>query len=102
MHAKVVTFQIQPGKRDEAVRLFNESVIPAAMKEKGFRAGMLFTEPLTGKGISVGLWETEADIISSERSGFYQGWLAIFAGVFALPPTREIYEVSNLVHLVVE
>jgi len=30
MHAKVVTFQIKQGKRDEVIRLFNEFVVPGA------------------------------------------------------------------------
>ena len=102
MRAKVVTFQIQPGKRDEAGRIFKEYVIPAAKKQKGFKAGILLTEPDTGKGVSIGLWETEEDIKASESSGYYQGWLSKFTDVFALPPSRELYEVSNLVNLSVE
>jgi heme-degrading monooxygenase HmoA len=102
MHAKVVTFQIQPGKKEEAVRLFKEYVIPAAKKQKGFNAGLLLTEPGTGKGISIGLWNSEADIRASESGGFYQGWLAKFADVFASPPSRELYEVNNLVNLSVD
>ena len=102
MHAKIVTFQIQPGKSDEAVRLFKEYVIPAAKQQKGFKARLLLTEPGTGKGISVGLWESEEDIKASESGGYYQGWLSKFADVFALPPSRELYEVSNLVNLSVE
>ena len=74
MHAKVVTFQIKPGRRDEATRLFQEFVIPGARKHKGFKGGMLLTDPNTGKCTSIGLWETEADIIASEASGFYKEW----------------------------
>jgi len=102
MHAKVVTFHVQPGKRDEAVRIFKEYVIPAAKKQKGFKAGILLTEPDTGKGVSIGFWETEEDIKASEGSGYYQGWLSKFTDVFALPPLRELYEVSNLVNLSLE
>lgn len=102
MNAKVVTFQIKPGKRDEVVRLFREFVIPGAEKQKGFKGGLLLTDPDTGKGTSIGLWETEADIKASETGGFYQEWVAKFSDVFSVPPVREIYEVSNLVNLSVK
>jgi len=102
MYAKVVTFQIKSGKRDEVTRLFQEFVIPGARKHKGFKGGLLLTDPKTGKGTSIGLWETEADIIASEASGFYKEWVAKLSDVFNAAPAREIYEVSNLVNLSVE
>ena len=102
MHAKVVTFQIKAGKRDEVVRLFQELVVPGAKKQKGFKGGMLLTDPKTGKGTSIGLWETEADIIAGEASGFYKEWVARLSDVFTAAPAREIYEVSNIVNLSVE
>ena len=94
MHARVVTFQVQPGKREEAVRLFKEEVVPAAHRQKGFKGGLVLTDPNTGKGMTIGLWEAEADMKATEASGFYQGWTAKFANLFAAPPVREHYEVS--------
>jgi quinol monooxygenase YgiN len=99
MYAKVVTFQIKPGMRDEVTRLFQEFVIPGARKHKGFKGGLLLTAPNTGKGTSIGLWETEADIIASEASGFYKEWVSKLSDVSSAAPAREIYEVSNLVNL---
>ena len=102
MHAKVVTFQIKPGKRDEVARLFQEFIVPGAKKHKGFKGGLLLTDPKTGKARSVALWETEADIIASEASGYYKDWVYRLSEALAVPPVREIYEVSNLVGLLVE
>jgi len=99
MHAKVVTFQIKPGRQEEVDRLFNEVIVPAAKKQKGFRGGMLLTDPGTGKATSVALWETEEDIKESERSGFYQEWVAKLGDALSMPPVREIYKVSNLAGL---
>ena len=99
MNAKVVTFQIKPGKQAEVIRLFEEIVIPGAKKQKGFKAGILLTDPNTGKATSIALWETEADIRSSEASGYYKEWVAKLTDALALPPVRELYEVSNLVNL---
>ena len=94
MHARVVTVQIQPGKIDEAIRIYRDSVMPAVKEQKGFKGATLLTDSSTGKGISVTLWETQADLTAGEASGFYQEQIAKFGGVFAMPPVREHYEVS--------
>jgi heme-degrading monooxygenase HmoA len=94
MHARVVTVQSQPGKTEETVRIYRDSVMPVAGQQQGFKGALLLTDPHTGKGISITLWETEADMIAGETSGYYQEQIAKFAQVFAGPPTREGYEVS--------
>ena len=38
MFARHITIQIQPGKMDEAVRIYRESVVPASREQKGCRA----------------------------------------------------------------
>ena len=99
MYAKVVKFKVKPGMKDEVVRLFQEFVVPGAEKQKGFKAGMLLTDPNTDEAMSVAIWETEADIKASEASGYYQEWVARLRDAFASPPVRELYEVSNMVNL---
>jgi heme-degrading monooxygenase HmoA len=94
MYARVTTTQMQPGKTEEAIRIYRDSVLPAAKQQQGFKGVFLLTDPNTGKGVSISLWETEADMRAGETSGYYQEQIAKFAQVFAGPPTREGYEVS--------
>ncbi len=94
MNARVVTVQIQPGKISDAIGIYRDSVIPAAKQQNGFKGALLLTDRNTGKGISVALWETEADMTAGEASGYYQQQLAKFRDVFGAPPVREHYEVS--------
>jgi len=94
MNARVAFFDVKPGKREEAIKLFRDVVVPEAKKRKGFKGGLVLTAPDTGKGISIGLWETEADMTETEKSGFYQQWVAKFVDVFAIPPFMEHYEVN--------
>lgn len=94
MYARVTTVQIQPGKADEAIGIFRDSVVPAAKQQKGFKGGLLLTDRNTGKGLSIALWETEADMRAGEASGYYQQQLAKFKDIFGAPPVREQYEVS--------
>ena len=94
MHARIVTVQVQLDKLDEAIGIFQNSVIPAAQQQPGFISLLLLTDRSTGKGMSVGLWESEADLKANEASGYFQEQLAKLGGVFAGPPAREAYEVS--------
>ncbi len=99
MYAKVVTFQIKPGERGEVIRLFHDFVVPGARKQKGFKGGLLLTDPNSGKGTSIGIWETEGDILASESSGFYKDWVSKLSAHFLATPVRDIFEVSNLASL---
>ncbi len=96
MNARVTIVQIVPGKLDEAVGLYRDSVVPAAKQQKGCKGLYLLTDRNTGRGISITLWETEADMTAGENSGYYQQQLAKFKDVFGAPPVREAYEVSVL------
>jgi heme-degrading monooxygenase HmoA len=94
MYARVITVQIQPIRVDEAIRIYQDSVVPAAKQQKGFKNIWLLTDRKSGKGISVVLWETEADMIASETSGYLSAQLAKFGSFFTIPPITERYEVS--------
>jgi len=94
MNARVTIVQFLPGKMDEAIGIYWDSVVPAAKQQKGYRGVYLLTDRKTGKGISIALWETEADMTAGEASGYYQQQLAKFKDIFGAPPAREAYEVS--------
>ena len=94
MYARVVYTQVQPGKTDEAIRIYRESVTPVARQQKGYRGGILLTDRATGKGISISFWESEAAMTVSETSGYLQQQIDKFTGVIAGPPTKEMFEVS--------
>ena len=94
MFARVITVHAQPGKIDEAATVYRDSIIPAAKEQKGFSSAMLLTDPVTGKGISVTLWETEADQKASEASGYVSQQVGKIAPLLAGPPVRESFVVS--------
>lgn len=94
MYAQVVRAQVQPDKVDEAIRIFNSAVRPAAHEQKGFKDAYFLVDREANRIIGFSLWETEADASALATSGFYQEQTAKFAAVFAGPPEREIYEVA--------
>lgn len=94
MFARVTVVQIKLDRLDEATRLVAEGVLPAAKAQKGFKGSYLLTDSATGKGLYIGFWESEADALANEQSGYYQEQLGKFKDLFVGPPVREGYEVS--------
>jgi len=94
MYARVVTVQIQPGRMDEAINIFRDSIKPASKQQKGYKGGYFLTDHKTGKAISIALWETEADMTTGESSDYLRQQIAKVASTFASPPITEHYEVS--------
>jgi len=94
MYARVVSTQMKPEGFDEAVRIYKESVVPAAQAQKGFKHIWLFSDRVTGKSYSIALWETEADMLASEASGYLKEQLGKFAALFTAPPVTEHFEVA--------
>ncbi len=78
----------------EAVRIYRDSVVPAAKEEQGFRGALLLTDQDTGEGVSISVWESEDDMHASEASGYYHRKLDQLDALFISPPVRKHYEVS--------
>jgi heme-degrading monooxygenase HmoA len=94
MYARATFATAQPGKIDEIVKVVRDSVLPAMKKQKGFKGMFHLTDRTTGKGVVIGLWNSEADMTAGENSGFYKEQVAKVAPFLAGPPTMERYEVS--------
>jgi heme-degrading monooxygenase HmoA len=94
MFARLTIVQTSIDKLDETMKIYEESVLPAAKSQKGFRGAYMLTDRKTGKGISITLWDSEEDAIANEQSGYYQEQLNKFKDFFTAPPVREGYEVS--------
>ena len=94
MFARFTIVQVNPDKIDEVIKLYEESVVPAAKSQKGYRGANLYTDRKTGKGYSISLWDSEEDAIANEQSGYYKEQVGKFTEHFSAPPVQEGYEVS--------
>lgn len=94
MHARVVSMQVLRANMKEAVRIYRDSVMPAAEEQRGFKGALMLTDADTGESVSVTLWESEADMHASEVSGFYHEKIDKFDALFTSAPVRKHYEVS--------
>ncbi len=93
MFARVTTIHIKIDFIDKAIEIYQESVVPAAQSQKGFKKIMLFLDRETGKGHSIALWERQEDAIANEKSLYYQEQLTKFLPFYKTPPVKEGFEV---------
>jgi len=95
MHARVILGMVKLDKQDEAIKIYKESVEPAAKEQKGFKGIHLLTDPYTRKFISITIWENENDMLTGESSGYLQEQLGKVTALFVGPPSIQHYIVSN-------
>ena len=94
MFARLTIVQVKVDKLDETIKIFEDSVVPAAKSQKGSRGAYLLTDRKTGKGISMTLWDSEEDAIADEQSGQFQERTSWFQDFFTAPPVRDGYDVN--------
>jgi heme-degrading monooxygenase HmoA len=96
MEARVVDLRVVPTEAREVVRIYRDSVLPAAKCQQGFKGALLLTDDETGVGISISLWETEEDREEGEANGFYQRQIRKFSELLTETPVRKHYNVGVL------
>ena len=94
MFARLTIVEVPTDKVDEVIKIFADSVAPAAKSQKGSRGVYMLTDRNTGKGIALSFWDSEEDAVANEQSGYYQEQVGKVASFFTTAPVREGYEVS--------
>ena len=94
MHARVVIMEMLPIDVEEAVRTYRDRVVPAGNEQEGFRGAWMLTDPETGEGLSISLWQSADDMLASEDSEFHNRELDELEDFFISAPLRKHYEVS--------
>lgn len=99
MWARVTTSMVEPDSLDEEKRIFEEDVIPAAKQMKGFQGALWLSDPGSGKGVTITMWASREDMLTSEESGFWQAQVQKFEPIMTGPPQKEHFEVMSEVAL---
>lgn len=98
--ARLTFVKLKPGTSiEEARKIWDESVIPAAKAQKGFVGGFLLVSDDETEGIALVMWDSKEDADSGEKSGYYMEQVGKFAPMFAAPPERKIYDVNSKITL---
>ena len=94
MFARLTIVQVRPDTIDETTKIYEESVVPGAKSQKGYKGINMLVDRKTGKGVSISLWDSEEDAIANEQSGYYQEQVGKFKDFMTAAPVREGYEVA--------
>jgi heme-degrading monooxygenase HmoA len=94
MYARVTILSLKKGTAAEAIRIYSDSILPAAKKQKGYRGSYVLADWEADKGITLTFWDSEGEAQASEDNRFYQEQLVKAMHLFAAPPIREGYEVA--------
>ena len=92
MYSQVLKVSIKPGKMDEAIAIFKDSVAPAIHGWSGLQIGRLLIDRAGNKIMAVSFWDSQADEAGLQSSVAYQEQVSKFAALFAGPPEVEVYE----------
>ena len=92
MVARVTHVRVGPEDVEGSVRLFDESVVPAAEQEEGFMGALLLVRE-SGEALAIDLCDTIEHARENERSGVYQTQVAKFADRIVGRPSRDFWEV---------
>ena len=94
LFARLTIAPIKEGKMDDLMKIYKESIVPAAKAQEGYQGAYLLTNKETNKAISVTVWDSEKDAIANEQSGYYKEQVAKAVPCFSGSPVREGYEIS--------
>ena len=89
MFARLTIVQVRPDTIDETTKIYEESVVPAAKSQNGYKGAYMLADRKTGKGVSITLWDSEEDAIANEQSGYYQEQVGQFKDFMTAPPVQE-------------
>ena len=92
MHAMVVDLRTNPVDTKELVRVYRDEVVPMARENRHFKGAWLLTDPDTGVGISITLWNTDRH--AGEIEGFYDEKVEKFAALLTETPVRKHYDLD--------
>ncbi len=95
-YARILRMHLKLDCIDQAKKIFEESVIPLCKNQKGYRGAYFLADRKSGMCIPITLWESEEDMLETERSAFFQEQIIKFMPFFKSPPIREGYEIVLL------
>ena len=94
MYSRITEFQVKIEKIEQGIELYRKSVVPASKEQKGYVKTLGMIDRLSGKGISLTIWQSEEDALASEKNLYYQKQLIKFLNFLEKPAyTRDFYEI---------
>lgn len=84
MYARTIQAAIVPGQTDEAIRVYNEQVLPLIRQQPGLISSALMIDRDNSRAMTVTVWETaEALAATAEGTSYLQQALGLLRGLVA-------------------
>lgn len=93
MYARVTTLHLNISKRQEAIDIYKNSVIPEAKQQKGFKGATFFVNKNSGKFVSITIWEDMDAAVANQKSGYFQKQVDKFVHLQVVVPEFEGFDV---------
>ena len=93
MYARVTNIRFPSSMKAEVVTVA-QGLAPVLENQRGFKGLQVLTDPNSGEGIIVSLWEAEADAEASEAGASYIGQMSMMSSFLHEPLVPKTYEVS--------
>jgi len=91
--ARLTVLPTRPGSETEIVKLYKESVVPAARTQFGF-ASTYLAQTADGKAIALTLFDSQESLKKSEDVGYYQEQIAKFKPHRTGELSKKIFDVA--------
>ena len=96
MYARMTTFHLEVKKMEEATEIFENSIIPAARMQDGFKNAFFLTNRNAGKFVSVTIWEDIEYALANQRTGYFQEQLDKLEQFEVVKPDVEGFQVGAM------
>jgi heme-degrading monooxygenase HmoA len=93
MYARVTNIRFPPEMKAEVSSVV-QGLAPILRRQRGFEGLQVLSNPRTGEGIIVTVWETESDAETSEATSSYIGQMSMMSSFLHEPLVSKTYEVS--------
>ena len=93
MYARVTDIRFPPEMKAEVSSVV-KGLAPILRRQRGFEGLQVLTDPSTGEGIIVTVWETESDAETSEATSSYIGQMSMMSSFLHEPLVPKTYEVG--------
>lgn len=94
MYARVTTFYLDVKLMEDAIKVYKESIIPAAKRQAGFHNAFFLTNSNAGKFISITIWDNTDCALQNQKSGYFQDQLDKFERFTVVKPEIEGFVVG--------
>jgi heme-degrading monooxygenase HmoA len=96
MYARVTTIYLKVKHMEDAVRVYEESIIPAAKRQPGFKNAFFLINRNAGKFVSITIWENIDFALENQKSGYYQKQIDKLEEYMVVKPEVEGFTVGAM------